>query len=122
MQWIGRRWTMARGFTGEELSGGKQSGGDALGSRRKQRGGSGVAVLRAREGERSSLRTLCSVEWLDAEWAGEAVRRGAGGTPSSGVASTREERSDGRGAHWGGEPAEAAIGEGARAELLRQGQ
>ena len=49
---------MVRDFAGEELSGGKQSGGDALGSRRKRRGGSGVAVLRAREGERSSLRVL----------------------------------------------------------------
>src|SRR5438105_9489004 len=34
-------------------------------------------------GERSSLCARCSVERLDAEWAGEAVRRGAGGTPAS---------------------------------------
>src|SRR6266498_3352564 len=39
------------------------------------------------------LSALCSVERLDAEWAGEAVRRGAGGTPAS----------NGHVAHAGGE-------------------
>ena len=58
-----------------------------------------------KEGERSSLRALCSVELLDVEWAGEAVRRGVGGTPSSEDAP-----------RVGGEATAATIGEGARAE------
>ena len=58
-----------------------------------------------KEGERSSLRALCSVELLDVEWAGEAVRRGVGGTPSSEDAPRA-----------GGEATAATIGEGARVE------
>ena len=115
---------MARDFAGEELSGGKQSGGDALGSRRKRRGGSGVAVLRAREGERSSLRALCLVERLDAEWAGEVAEAAIrGGEPSSSedapraggeASSTLVGRGDSRGvkAAWGNEPTAASIGGG----------
>src|SRR5207247_1340775 len=57
-----------RGIRGEERSIGGL--GVVLGgcSRWKRSRGSGVAVLRSREGERSSLRALCSVEQLDAEW------------------------------------------------------
>ena len=50
VRWIGRRWTMVRDFAGEELSGRKRSGGDALGSRRKRRGGSGRMGLGLCEG------------------------------------------------------------------------
>jgi len=73
-----------RGVRGEEQSNGGL--GVVLGgcSRWKRSRGSGVAVLRAREGERSSLRALCSVERLDAEWAGEVAEAALrGGEPSS---------------------------------------
>src|SRR6266540_4246846 len=60
--------------------------GDGGGSRRfsgkmERREWDGCAARK--EEERSSLCAWCSVERLNAEWAGEAVRRGAGGTPAS---------------------------------------
>ena len=83
-----------------------------------------MAVLRAREGERSSLRALCSVERLDMEWAGEVAEAALrGGEPSSSedapraggeASSTLVGRGDSRGvkAAWGNEPTVASIGGG----------